>query len=202
MARRNLLAMLLPTPDEIVRSYLTTDERMILVDQPSTKAFVVEAIREILILGLLLIFTGYVAVQGSSAVAAIGFIAIDILAIVLIIQRMQRWFTRYVLTDFRVIRSWGILNRQMAWIPWAKVTDISLTQTFLGRTFGYATVRIESANEASGFKEINDLREPHRFHRVISEMVEAKQGKTVPYWMQPPGVGLPSQVAPDNVLFD
>jgi uncharacterized membrane protein YdbT with pleckstrin-like domain len=201
MARRSLLAMLLPTPDEIVRSYLTTDERMILVDQPSTKAFVVEAFREIAILGLVMIFTIYlIADGGSSVAAALGFIAIDILAIVLIVQRMQRWFTRYVLTDFRVIRSWGILNRQMAWIPWANVTDISLTQTFLGRTFGYATVRIESANEASGFKEINDLREPHRFHRVIAEMVEAKQGKTVPYWMQPPSA--PYQVTPDPALWD
>ncbi len=202
MARRSLLAMLLPTPDEIVRSYLTTDERMILVDQPSTKAFVVEASREIAILTLAVILTAFLTVHHSSG-AALSFIAVDILAIVLIIQRMQRWFTRYVLTDFRVIRSWGILNRQMAWIPWAKVTDISLTQTFLGRTFGYATVRIESANEASGFKEINDLREPHRFHRVIAEMVEAKQGKTVPYWMQPPHApNAPYQIAPDPALWD
>ena len=37
MARRSLLAMLLPTPDEIVRSYLTTDERMILVDQARSR---------------------------------------------------------------------------------------------------------------------------------------------------------------------
>jgi hypothetical protein len=88
----------------------------------------------------------------------------------------------------------------MAWIPWAKVTDISLTQSFFGRLFGYATVRIESANEASGFKSMTDLREPHRFHRVIAEMVEAKQGKTVPYWMQPPNTSY--QTAPDPALWD
>jgi uncharacterized membrane protein YdbT with pleckstrin-like domain len=202
MPRRSPLAVLLPTPDEIVRSYLTTDERMILLDQPSNKAFVVEAAREIIILILVLLFTLFLLSNGAgSAVAIIGFIIIDIIVIVLIVQRLQRWFTRYVLTDFRVIRSWGVFNRQMAWIPWAKVTDISLTQTFLGRTFGYATVRIESANEASGFKEITDLREPHRFHRVIAEMVEAKQGKTVPYWMQPPSASA-YQTAPDPALWD
>ena len=58
-----------------------------------------------------------------------------------------------------------------------------MTQSWLGRLLGYATVRIESANEASGFGVISDLRQPLLFYRTISEMVEAKQGKTVPYWM-------------------
>ena len=76
-------------------------------------------------------------------------------------------------------------KRSMAWIPWSKVTDVLLTQTLAGRILGYATVRIESANEASGFKAVTDLRDPHRFHRVVTEMVQAKQGKTVPPWMKP-----------------
>jgi uncharacterized membrane protein YdbT with pleckstrin-like domain len=185
--RPSVLARLIPTPDVIVRSYLTTDEQMILVDQPSNKAFVVEAAKEILLLAAVLILTGVWVTQGGSrSVAAIGFIAVDIILIVLIIERLRRWFVRYVLTDFRVMRSWGIVTRKMAWIPWAKVTDVSISQSFFGRLLGYATVRIESANEASGLGVINDLRDPHRFHRVISEMVQAKQGKTVPYWAKAP----------------
>jgi uncharacterized membrane protein YdbT with pleckstrin-like domain len=200
MARRSLLAMLLPTPDQIVRSYLTTDERMVLIDQPSTNAFLVEATKELILIAVVGLLTiAWVGGGGGSSVAAVGFVVIDLLAIWLIIKRMRYWYTRYVLTDFRVIRSWGILKRQMAWIPWAKVTDISMTQSALGRVLGYATVRIESANEDSGFKEIKDLRQPHRFHRVISEMVEAKQGKTLPYWFQ--GDGRPGTV-PDPSLWD
>ena len=201
MARRSLLSMLLPTPDQIVRSYLTTDESIILIDQPSTNAFIVEASKELILIGVVVLITvAWVGAGGSTTVAAIGFILLDLLLIYLIIKRMRFWYTRYVLTDFRVIRSWGILRRQMAWIPWAKVTDISMTQSALGRILGYATVRIESANESSGFKEIKDLRQPHRFHRAIAEMVEAKQGKTVPYWMQL--AGAPPQLPPDVVLND
>ena len=55
MARRSLLAMLLPTPDQIVRSYLTTDENIVLMDQPSTNAFIVEATRELLVLGVVIL---------------------------------------------------------------------------------------------------------------------------------------------------
>ncbi|MDQ3944903.1 MAG: hypothetical protein M3357_07110 [Actinomycetota bacterium] len=58
-----------------------------------------------------------------------------------------------------------------------------MAQSTAGRILGYATVRIESANEASGFKEITDPRDPHRFHRLIAEIVDAKQGKTYPRWM-------------------
>ena len=203
MARRSLLSMLLPTPDQIVRSYLTTDERIILVDQPSTSAFIVEASKELILIGIVVLITvAWVGAGGSTTVAAIGFILLDLLLIYLIIKRMRFWYTRYVLTDFRVIRSWGIVNRQMAWIPWAKVTDISMTQSLLGRLLGYATVRIESANEASGFKEIKDLRQPHRFHRVIGEMVEAKQGKTLPFWIQTPAGGAALPPPSDAVIND
>jgi membrane protein YdbS with pleckstrin-like domain len=185
--RLSPLGRFLPTPDVIVRSYLTTDEQMILIDQPSNKAFVVEASKEILLLGAVLIATGvWVTQGGSTSIAAIGFIAVDIILIILIVERLRRWFIRYVLTDFRVMRSWGIVTRKMAWIPWAKVTDVSIEQSFFGRLLGYATVRIESANEASGLGVIKDLRDPHRFHRTISEMVQAKQGRTTPYWAQSP----------------
>jgi uncharacterized membrane protein YdbT with pleckstrin-like domain len=200
MARRSLLAMLLPTPDQIVRSYLTTDENIVLMDQPSTNAFIVEATRELLVLGVVVLLIAlWIGGGGDTTVAAIGFIILDIVLIYLLIKRMRWWYVRYALTDFRVIHTWGIFNRHMAWIPWAKVTDISMHQSLLGRVLGYATVNIESANEESGLGEIKDLRNPHRFHRVIAEMVEAKQGKTVPSWVQP---NVLQQIPPDTILND
>jgi hypothetical protein len=39
-----------------------------------------------------------------------------------------------------------------------------MTQSWLGRLLGYATVRIESANEASGLGVISDLRQPLLFY--------------------------------------
>lgn len=186
--RHPLLSRVLPTPDEVLQSYLTHDEIFILVDEPATSAFLLEASNEILIIVVIALVTGFAVGQGGGAIAAaLGLLVIGVVSGILIVQRLQRWYTRYALTDFRLIRSWGVLNRKMAWIPWSKVTDVSLTQTLAGRILGYATVRIESANEASGFKAVTDLRDPHRFHRVVTEMVQAKQGKTVPPWMKPDG---------------
>ena len=178
MGPRTVRRRLLPTPDEIVSTYLTADEQFLLVDEPSTNAFVVDASRQIGAIFGIALATGFLVGRGAGPVLGLlGFVAVDVLAVMLVVRRAQAWYTRYALTDFRVIRSWGILSRHMAWIPWSKVTDVSITQTTAGRLLGYATVRIESANEASGFKEIKDLRDPHRFHRYIAEIVEAKQGK-------------------------
>jgi hypothetical protein len=170
----------------VLQSYLTHDEVFILVDEPATSAFLVDAINEILIIVVIALVTGFAVGHGGGTIAAIlGLIVIGVISTILVIQRLQAWYTRYALTDFRLIRSWGVLKRQLAWIPWSKVTDVLLVQTLAGRILGYATVRIESANEASGFKAVTDLRDPHRFHRVVTEMVQAKQGKTVPPWMRP-----------------
>jgi uncharacterized membrane protein YdbT with pleckstrin-like domain len=181
---RRLRSALLPPPDDILRGYLIGDEQLILVDEPSTGAFLVDAAHQILLMVGVALLTGFVAGRsGANLFSVAGFLVVDVLAIMLVVRRAQAWYTRYALTDFRVVRSWGILSRRMAWIPWSKVTDVSLAQSMAGRILGYATVRIESANEASGFKEITDLRDPHRFHRLIAEIVEAKQGKTYPRWM-------------------
>jgi uncharacterized membrane protein YdbT with pleckstrin-like domain len=138
------------------------------------------------------VVTGFFVGKGGGTIAALlGLMVIGVISAILVVRRLQAWYTRYALTDFRLIRSWGVLNRQLAWIPWSKVTDVLLTQTLAGRILGYATVRIESANEASGFKAVTDLRDPHRFHRVVTEMVQAKQGKTVPPWMKSEGPPTP-----------
>jgi len=186
--RHPILSRVLPTPDDVLQSYLTHEEVFILVDEPATSAFLVDSINEVLIIVAIALLTGFAVGQGGGVVAAsLGVIVIGVVSSVLVVQRLQRWYTRYALTDFRLIHAWGVLNRRLAWIPWSKVTDVSMTQTLAGRIFGYATVRIESANEASGFKAVKDLRDPHRFHRVVTEMVQAKQGKTVPPWMKPDG---------------
>jgi membrane protein YdbS with pleckstrin-like domain len=182
--RRRPRWRLLSTPEEIVESYLTSSEKTILVDEPATTAFLVEAANEIAIIVAIALLTGFLVGKGGGMVVAlIGFVVIDVLAIVLIVRRVKMWYVRYVLTDFRVLRTWGVFNRHLAWIPWPKITDVSIHQTVAGRLFGYATVRIESANEASGFKEIQDLRDPYRFHTYIVEIVEEQSGTKIPDWM-------------------
>src|SRR5690606_4770386 len=84
-------------------------------------------------------------------------VALVVSGALLMYLRVKRWnerYTAYVLTTLRVIRVSGFFHRTMAWVPWAKVTDVRFEVSLLGRVFGYATVLIDSANEESGLKEM------------------------------------------------
>jgi uncharacterized membrane protein YdbT with pleckstrin-like domain len=177
MSRLGQLFPLFPTPEYIYRSYLVTGERLIHVDRPALNAFLLIEWKHVLLTLSLFVFSVWALTSGKgSIVVLIGFIAFDISLVWLIAKRMQAFYTRYVITTFRVMRVSGILTRTNVWIPWVKITDLTFSQTLGGRLFGYATIRIESANEESGLKDLSDLTEPIRFNRILVEMINAKQG--------------------------
>jgi len=89
---------------------------------------------------------------------------------------LDAWHTRYVLTDFRVLRTSGVLDRNVEFIPWRKVTDVSLRRSFWQRLVGASTIRIESANEASQFRAMTDVRDPKQFFQVLQEVMAAFSG--------------------------
>jgi uncharacterized membrane protein YdbT with pleckstrin-like domain len=179
--RKSTLFPLFPTPEDIVRSYLVRGEQMIHVDKPALDAFLVIQIREVLIaVGLFLVFLWALMTDRGTALPLIAFIAFDVLLVWLVAKRMQAFYTRYVITTFRVMRVSGIITRRNVWIPWVKITDLSFRQSLLGRAFGYATIRIESANEESGLQDLSDLKEPIRFNLILVEMINAKQGNVTP----------------------
>ncbi len=89
--RHPLLSRILPTPDEVLQSYLTHDEIFILVDEPATSAFLLEASNEILIIVVIALVTGFAVGQGGGAIAAVlGLLVIGVVSGVLVIQRCNR----------------------------------------------------------------------------------------------------------------
>lgn len=164
-------------PIEMLDEMLVDGEDLRHADAPALRAFFVEE------LPLLLL-----AVVAGGAIATVGarteHLTVSGLALVgaggvLMYLRIKRWnerYTAYVLTSWRVIRVSGFLNRSVAWVPWAKVTDVRFEVTFLGRLFGYATVLIDSANEESGLKEMRNLTDPATFYTKLTELVQLKQG--------------------------
>ncbi len=128
-----------------------------------------------IVLGLLVAVL-LVQVLGS-VVAPLVVVGLGVLGAVIGVRAMQAWFTRYVVTDLRVMRVHGILNRHAEFIPWGKVTDITRSETIFQWMARTATIRIESANERSGLRAIDDVDDPGYFYRVLVEMVDRKQGR-------------------------
>ena len=104
-------------------------------------------------------------------------VGLVVLGAVIAFRALQAWFTRYVVTDLRVLRVHGILNRHAEFIPWGKVTDITRSETIFQWLARTATITIESANERSGLRTVDDVDDPGYFYRVLVEMVDRKQGR-------------------------
>jgi membrane protein YdbS with pleckstrin-like domain len=169
---------LFATPDQLLLSVLAHDERIVYGQTTSFTAYVVESI--IPPLAALLLMAVLVIVlfaNGNFILLGLIFLATGIAWSI----QMARWmlrirYTRYVLTTMRVIRLRGLFNRENAWIPLSKVTDVRYRSTPLGRLFGYAEVRIDSANEESGLKNMGRLADPETFYELLVRLVELKQG--------------------------
>ena len=172
----------LRNPDVIVASYLSSQEEVYYDDPPAITSFLLFNGWEVaLAAALFVVDLGLAIALGFTHWSTIVvFLAADYLLVRLVAERFQQLFTRYVLTSFRVMRISGVLSRNSFSIPWSKITDIKFSQSLVGRYLGYANVRIESANEASGLQELRGLKNPLQFHRLMLEMVAAKQGHTSP----------------------
>lgn len=155
-------------------AYLVPDERVVLEETRSVRGFLVAQAH-----WLVLVVVALVAVASfeEPLLTTVAFAAAIVLAVYLGVEALQAWFTRYVVTDLRVLRVSGVLNRHAEFIPWGKVTDVTRSESLVQWFAHTATIRIESANERSGFRAIDDVDDPDHFYRVLVKMVDRKQGR-------------------------
>ncbi len=161
-------------PDQIVDDYLVGDEVVKLETTRSFKSWLIEKAWVVIVgVGVFLVL----ATIGTDLTIGLSLVALLVLVAYMAVDWLRKRFTRYVITDLRVLRITGVLHRQMEFIPWGKITDVSRSETFLQWIAGSATIRIESANERSAFRAMTDVSEPDRFYRVLVRMVDLKQGR-------------------------
>jgi uncharacterized membrane protein YdbT with pleckstrin-like domain len=82
------------------------------------------------------------------------------------------WSEEYFLvTDHRVMLITGILNRRVAMIPLAKVTDIALERSALGRMLGYGEFVMESAGQDQAMRNVKYMPYPEQLYFEVSSLV-------------------------------
>lgn len=165
------------TPDQILYSLLASREVVVYGQSPSFSAFLIEQVAPLLLFVLVFGVVVNAMVWGSLLLYGIVFVSVGVAWLLL----AARWifrdrYIRYVLTTMRVMRVRGFIKRENAWIPLAKVTDVRYNSSLIGRTFGYAEIRIDSANEESGLKYMRNLGDPETFYEKLLLLVEMKQG--------------------------
>lgn len=151
---------LLASPETVVQSNLGEGEQVLLWTRPSLGAYIVRqgrfSLQTIAVGVLWLVAIGF-ARSFVRPLPLFVFLLFDIHLMVLAYRRLEDFFTIYVLTNQRVMRLSGVVQRDQASIDWPRVVDFSWKQSFAGRLFGFATLRVDSASERASLNELRDI---------------------------------------------
>jgi membrane protein YdbS with pleckstrin-like domain len=162
----------LPTTTDLIDDLMMTYEEPVLVDGPAEIAFIFNRIYLLIGTGVL-VLAAFALEIGWLTLAALAVVVV--IALLLVVGALRDHYTRYIITTDRVIRIEGVISRQQNSIPYSKVTDLTFRQSAADRVMSIAKIRIDSANEASPFRELTDLTQPRLFMKTLSTMVNIRQ---------------------------
>jgi hypothetical protein len=111
---------------------------------------------ELLIIGLLLVGSIVGSIYYPPAIYGLVLLVVPAIGIM---NDVLVWRNKaYIVTNRRVIQISGVFNKAVVDSSLEKVNDVKMSQSFLGRMFGYGDIEILTASELgiNLFHEIND----------------------------------------------
>ena len=81
-------------------------------------------------------------------------------------------FTIYSLSEDRLFRETGLLNRTYEEVLLYRIRDISLKRSLWQMIFGVGTIVIHSSDKSSGTLEIENVKSPKQVKELIHQLVE------------------------------
>lgn len=90
-----------------------------------------------------------------------------------LVERREDWF---VVTDERLLLTYGLLTRRVAIMPLAKVTDMSYNVSPLGRVLRYGEFVFESAGQDQALRSVNFLPDSSSLFAVLSNELFGPEG--------------------------
>jgi membrane protein YdbS with pleckstrin-like domain len=162
-------------PQTVVRQNLGPTERVVKTYRPALPAFVLRNSSEIAIGVAVAVMSSFIglAVGGVTGAMITAFV-ISGEIVIFLIKRFSEYYTLYVFTDDRVMKLSGVLTRSEASINWERVTDIAWDQSFTGRLFGFATLKVDSANEKAALKELRDIPNRGEVNQIVTGLLDLR----------------------------
>ncbi|BAW31275.1 MAG TPA: PH domain-containing protein [Methanothermobacter sp.] len=103
-------------------------------------------------------------------------IIILILIIKAIIYLISWKYTRYILTDQRVIIEKGLIKREISYIYYDKIVDVIFSQTFLERLMSAADIQIFGGHEHTPII-LENAPNPQRINQMINQLMRGDYGR-------------------------
>src|SRR5207244_12977151 len=117
----------------------------------------------------------------TSTILAALFLFIALVAF--LVAELKRKTTRYIITDNKIIREDGILNKNTQMIPYTQLERVDLHQTFGQRILKIGTIVVDTGDDTL---KIDMVRHPAKVQELLSNRLgrRAWTGQTPP--AQPP----------------
>jgi uncharacterized membrane protein YdbT with pleckstrin-like domain len=158
--------------DKYIQDLLGENERILLVTRQHGFVILSNILLEILL--IVLIIVGVTAAQTffpGVPLVPFGYILV-LVPIIGMIRDILVWSNRqYIVTNRRVVQVTGVLSKEVLDTSLEKVTDVKMTQSFLGRMFDYGDIEILTASEL-GVNLFQRIGNPVRFKTA---MLNAKE---------------------------
>ena len=144
---------------------------------------------------------GLIALAGGVFLVLGFFVSVDagwfcfLLGMLLVLwagwRALNHHMDRFVVTNMRVFRVRGVVAESAATMPLARVLDITVRKTMLGRLLGYGHFVFESAAQEQGLRDIRFVPRPDRLDLTIQEQVQqaglrGRTGATAGQGLDPP----------------
>lgn len=98
---------------------------------------------------------------------ALGLLVASLVPLAITIYRFLVWrLEEYVVTNYRIVQVEGILNKRVLDSALEKVNDVMMTQTIVGRIFGYGNIDILTGSER-GINSLTGISDPFSFKRAL-----------------------------------
>ena len=86
-------------------------------------------------------------------------------------------FTKYILTEEKLIINMGFLSKSEEEIRLYRITDFSVKQSLFQRIFGVGNINISSSDNMQGEFTISQIKNPYEIKNKLSDMVEIERQK-------------------------
>ncbi|TNC42517.1 PH domain-containing protein [Mumia zhuanghuii] len=108
-----------------------------------------------------------ISVAGVLALVGVGIIAFGMY------RAAEQHLDVFVITNHRVLKIRGVFEVKVATMPMARILDITVERTLLGRILGYGHFVFESAAQAQGLRDIRFIPDALERDRTIQKALVA-----------------------------
>ena len=147
-----------------MRTELKKDEKVILITRPHWFTMVLK-----FLFGLIGIAVGITFM--FFALAIVGIPVAVVSAVYLSYKMLERNRNIWAVTNMRVIDEEGVFSSETKESPLDKINNVSYSQSFWGKIFGYGNVDIQTAAEI-GETTYNNVEKPGKLKDAITTMQE------------------------------